>query len=38
MWSGQKNSNNEFITDHYRRFINKTDLVKKLKKTLKSYI
>ena len=32
---GKKISNNEFITDHYRRFINKTDLVKKLKKNFK---
>ena len=31
---GKKLSKNEFITDHYRRFINKIDLVKKLKKKL----
>mgnify|MGYP001174779282 CR=1 FL=1 len=32
---GKKLSKNEFITDHYRRFINKIDLVKKLKKNFK---
>lgn len=32
---GTRVSNNEFITDHYRRFINKNDLVKKLKKKFK---
>ncbi len=32
---GKKISKNEFITDHYRRFINKKDLLKKIKKTFK---
>lgn len=32
---GKKISKNEFITDHYRRFINKNDLLKKIKKTFK---
>lgn len=32
---GKKISNNEFVTDHYRRFINKKDLVKKFKKNFK---
>ena len=29
---GKKKSKNEFITDHYRRFINKNNLVRKIKK------
>lgn len=32
---GKKISNNEFITDHYRRFINKNVLVNKIKKNFK---
>jgi len=32
---GKKISKNEYITDHYRRFINKNELVKKLKKNFK---
>ena len=32
---GKKISKNEFITDHYRRFINKKELVKKIKKNFK---
>ncbi len=32
---GKKISKNEFVTDHYRRFINKNNLVKKIKKSFK---
>ena len=32
---GEKISKNEFITDHYRRFINKKELIKKIKKNFK---
>ena len=32
---GKKISKNEYITDHYRRFINKKELVKKIKKNFK---
>lgn len=32
---GKKISKNEFITDHYRRFINKNNLVKKIRKNFK---
>ncbi len=32
---GKRVSNNEYITDHYRRFINKNDLVKKIRKNFK---
>ena len=32
---GKKIGKNEFITDHYRRFINKSDLINKLKKKFK---
>jgi len=32
---GTKVSKNEYITDHYRRFINKIDLVKKIRKKFK---
>lgn len=32
---GKKISKNEFVTDHYRRFINKNNLVKKIKKNFK---
>lgn len=32
---GKKISKNEFITDHYRRFINKKNLVKKINKNFK---
>jgi len=32
---GKKISKNEFVTDHYRRFINKKDLITKLKKNFK---
>lgn len=32
---GKKISNNEYVTDHYRRFINKNYLVKKLQKNFK---
>ena len=32
---GKKISKNEFITDHYRRFINKDNLVKKINKNFK---
>ena len=32
---GKKIGKNEFVTDHYRRFINKKDLIKKLQKSFK---
>ena len=32
---GKKISKNEYITDHYRRFINKNDLLKKIKRSFK---
>ena len=32
---GKKISQNEYITDHYRRFIDKNDLIRKLKKSFK---
>ena len=32
---GKKIGKNEFVTDHYRRFINKKDLIKKLQKNFK---
>ena len=32
---GKKIGKNEYITDHYRRFINKSDLINKLKKKFK---
>lgn len=32
---GRKMSKNEYITDHYRRFINKNELIKNLKKNFK---
>ncbi len=32
---GKKISKNEYITDHYRRFINKNDLLRKIKRTFK---
>ena len=32
---GKKIGKNEFVTDHYRRFIDKKDLIKKLQKNFK---
>ena len=32
---GKKLSQNEYITDHYRRFINKHDLLKKIRQNFK---
>ena len=32
---GKKVGKNEYVTDHYRRFINKSELVNKLKKKFK---